>query len=66
VTAKQPAIKKYIVKLSGEERDRLTALIQTEVGQFAALHHEVKRVISITWLGAGRDFRGFAVPRFAR
>jgi Homeodomain-like domain len=28
VTAKQPAIKKYIVKLSGEERDRLTALIQ--------------------------------------
>jgi transposase len=28
VTAKQPAVKKYIVKLSGEERDRLDGLIQ--------------------------------------
>jgi hypothetical protein len=28
VTAKQSALKKYIVKLSGEERDRLTALIK--------------------------------------
>jgi hypothetical protein len=28
VTAKQPAVKKYIVKLSVEERERLKALIQ--------------------------------------
>jgi poly-gamma-glutamate capsule biosynthesis protein CapA/YwtB (metallophosphatase superfamily) len=28
VTAKQPAVKKYIVKLSAEERERLEALIQ--------------------------------------
>jgi hypothetical protein len=28
VTAKQPAVKKYIVKLSGEERERLDGLIQ--------------------------------------
>lgn len=28
MTAKQPAVKKYLVKLSAEERDRLNALIQ--------------------------------------
>jgi hypothetical protein len=28
VTAKQPAVKKYVVKLSADERDRLNALIQ--------------------------------------
>src|SRR4051812_25828054 len=28
VTAKQPAVKKYVVNLSGEERERLNALIQ--------------------------------------
>ena len=28
VTAKQPAVKKYIVKLSDEERERLNTLIQ--------------------------------------
>jgi Homeodomain-like domain len=28
VTAKQPAVKKYVVKLSNEERERLTALIR--------------------------------------
>jgi transposase len=28
VTAKQPAVKKYIVKLSGQERERLDGLIQ--------------------------------------
>lgn len=28
MTAKQPAVKKYIVKLSGEERERLDALIR--------------------------------------
>jgi hypothetical protein len=28
VTAKQPAVKKYVVKLGTDERDRLTALIQ--------------------------------------
>jgi hypothetical protein len=28
VTAKQPAVKKYIVKLSEDERERLNALIQ--------------------------------------
>ena len=28
MTAQQPAVKKYIVKLSAEERDRLDALIQ--------------------------------------
>lgn len=28
MTAKQPAVKKYVVKLSGEERERLNALIQ--------------------------------------
>jgi hypothetical protein len=32
VTAKQPAAKKYIVKLSAEERDRLNALIQKGKG----------------------------------
>jgi transposase len=29
VTAKQPAVKKYVVRLSAEEREQLTALIQT-------------------------------------
>ena len=28
MTAKQPAVKKYVAKLSAEERDGLTALIQ--------------------------------------
>ena len=28
MTAKQPAVKKYLVNLSGEERERLNALIQ--------------------------------------
>ena len=29
MTAKQPAVKKYVVRLSAEEREQLTALIQT-------------------------------------
>jgi hypothetical protein len=32
VTAQQPAVKKYIVKLSAEERDRLNGLIQKGKG----------------------------------
>ena len=30
MTAEQPAIKKYIVKLSADERERLNALIQKD------------------------------------
>jgi len=29
---------------------------QAEVGQFAAMQREVKRVVSMTWWGVGRDF----------
>jgi hypothetical protein len=35
---------------------KITGLTLTEVEQFAALQREVKRVVSMTWWGVGRDF----------
>jgi Homeodomain-like domain len=43
VTAKQPSVKKYIVKLSAEERERLNALIQK--GKAPARHVLKARIL---------------------
>jgi len=46
VTAQQPAVKKYIVKLSAEERNRLDVLIQK--GKAAARQLLSNRRVGIT------------------